>query len=271
MWTRVFAGFVVAFWVAMMAALVRVEIFPKPTVLGRCPTEQVLRKILANPNPNRLKIYRGKPIGESIGTCTIAIHPKLRGMDLGPGQEPDSYEITSDLRMRLPLYGVVFWFLSGKSTFNRQLELETFDVTMQTRRGGDSFRIVGDDAKKKVTVKLDLGDFTDERTFDYNEIQGLGLASGLGLPGLALGLSNGHREQPSTLQSGLRPTVVTCSYFDRLEIAGSPQRVYLIDSKIGDQFWLKLWVSEADGEVLKVSTSLGFEMVSELVKMGTSE
>ena len=39
---------------------------------------------------------------------------------------------------------------------------------------------------------------------------------------------------------------------------------------MGDQIWTKIWVSENDGEVLKVSTSLGLEMVNDLIKVGTS-
>ena len=272
MWNRVFAGFVVVFWTAMMAALVRVEIYPKPTLLDTCPTEQVVKKILSNPNPIRLKIYRGMSIRDHIGYCNIDIHPKLRGEDSQPGQTPDAYEVSTELRMKLPMWGIAFWFLRGTSTFNRHLDLETFDVSVQTAKGeGDVFHIKGDDATRKVTVKLDFGDFSDERTFDYSEIQGGGLASSLGIPGIPdLGLAKDD-VSPRVAANVAHPQLVTTSYFDRLEIAGSWQRVYLIDSRIGDQFWTKIWVSEADGEVLKVSTSLGFAMVSELVKVGASE
>jgi hypothetical protein len=271
MLNRVFAGFVVVFWATMMAALVRVEIFPKPTVLDVCPTEQVLKKIFANPTPVRLNIYQGKPFNMPMGSCSVDIHPKLNGEDLPPGKEPDAYVVTSELNMRLPMWGVTFWLLNGTSTFNRQLSLEDFDVKLQTRHEGDTFHIVGNDARKEVTVSLDFGDFHDQRTFDYSKMQGVDLASGLGIPGLPnLALSKDGRV-PGLSGSGAHPQLVTTSYFDRLEIAGSRQRVYLIHSRIGDQIWTKIWVSEADGEILKVSTSLGFEMVSELVKVGENE
>ena len=271
MWNRVFVGFVVVFWAAMMAALVRVEIFPKPTVLDTCPADLVLKKIFANPTPARLKIYRGKAIGDPIGTFNVDIHPKLNGADLQPGQDPDTYEVSSDLKMRLPIWGVAFWFLTGKSTFNRQLNLEDFDVKMQTKRGGDTFHIVGSDATKKVKVSLDFGDFHDDRTFDYSEIQSTGFANGLGIPGLPDLAFPKDEAELTRSGNGARPHLVTTAYFDRLEIAGSRQRVYLINSKMGDQIWTKIWVSESDGEVLKVSTSLGFEMVSELIKVGGSQ
>jgi hypothetical protein len=272
MLNKVFAGFVVVFWATMMAALIRVEIYPKPTILDTCPTEQVLKKVFANPTPARLDVYRGQPIGEPIGHCRIEIRPKFNGGDVQPGQEPDAYEVTSDLKMRLPLWGVSFWFLKGVSTFNRQFDLEVFDVTVQTtRRGKNSFSIKGDDATKKVTVRFDLGDFQDQRTFDYGDIRGAGLASGLGIPGLPNLDLTVDNLAPRASNNGPRPHLTTTSYFDRLDIAGSRQRVYLIHSKFGDQYWTKIWVSEADGEVLKVSTSLGFEMVSELLKAGASQ
>ena len=53
MLNRVCAGFVVAFWVVMMATLVRVEFYPQPLPLDRYPTRRVLQKIFANPLRHR--------------------------------------------------------------------------------------------------------------------------------------------------------------------------------------------------------------------------
>ncbi len=62
---------------------------------------------------------------------------------------------------------------------------------------------------------------------------------------------------------------VTTTSLDRLEIAGNLQRVYLVYSKIDDQMWTKIWVDES-GQVLKVVTSMGLEMRSD-VALGLGE
>ena len=43
-----------------------------------------------------------------IGSCTINILPRLNDKPLDqsrPGQEPDSYEVTTDLKMKLSMFG----------------------------------------------------------------------------------------------------------------------------------------------------------------------
>src|SRR5579862_5213093 len=105
MLNRVMAGFVVVFWVAMMAALVRVEIFPRPTVLETFPTDRVLRKIFSNTEPARLNVYYHKV---NIGLCAIDVVPRVNGRPVDqvpPGKQADSYEVTTDLKMKLSMFG----------------------------------------------------------------------------------------------------------------------------------------------------------------------
>ena len=277
MLNKVFAGFVVVFWAAMMAALLRVEIFPEPTIFDMYPTKRVLKKIFANPVPARLNIYRGAPKGEPIGFCRIEIHPKLNGEmteELSPAQQPDTYEVSSDLKMKLSLFGMTsFVRLRGKSIFNQKLQLKDFDMT--TRIGGSRVRVTGDDVTKKMKVLFDFGDIHDERTFDFNQIRGAGFANMFGMPGLANFSLPGNGGLPNlfTVVSGSGaspPQPVTTAYFDLLPIAGGSMRVYVIDSKVDDHMWTKIWVSETDGEVLKVSTSFGLEMVSNWINVEAS-
>jgi hypothetical protein len=80
-----------------------------------------------------------------------------------------------------------------------------------------------------------------------------------GLPsGLGASSDGGAHAQPTTTTS-----------LDRLEIAGNLQRVYLVYSRIDDQMWTKIWVDES-GQVLKVVTSMGLEMRSD-VALGMGE
>ncbi|HUI07077.1 MAG TPA: hypothetical protein VL486_08725 [Verrucomicrobiae bacterium] len=270
MLNRVFAGFIVVFWVAMMAALVRVEFFPQPLPLDRYPTRRVLKKIFANPEPVRLNVYYR---GTYVGFCTVEIRPKLSGglaEKPGPDQLVNGYDVSSMLQMTLPVFGMPSRLrLKSHSTFTPQLDLASFRMTTQINNG--RVRIAGDDATKKVQVVFDMGDIHDERVFDFNQIQRTGFASLFGVPGLAGFSFPGSGGSPSSVlarsgtgESPSRPVTVT--YFDRLEVAGSALRTFLIDSRINDHLWTKIWVSETDGAVLKVSTSLELEMVSNVLK-----
>ena len=270
MLNKAFAGFVVVFWAVMMATLVRVEFFPQPLSLDRYPTQRVLKKIFANPEPAQLNItYRGAP----VGVCAIEIHPKFSG-ELAEGplpeRQPDAYEVISKLHMKLSVFGMPsrLW-LRGQSIFTPQLDLASF--RMKTAINGGCVLITGDDVTKKVKVVFDLGDIHDERVFDFSQIQRAGFASAFGLPGLASLSFAGDGGSPNSVlaRSGSgesQPRSTTVTYFDRLDVAGSKLRVFLIYSKINDQLWTKIWVSETDGEVLKVSTSLGLEMTSNVLR-----
>ena len=271
MLNKVLAGMVVAFWVAMMAALVRVEIFPRPTALETFPNERILKKIFANSDPARLDVYYHKV---AIGYCSISIQPQLNDRlveQLQPGQEPDSYEVITDLKMDLSMFGTqTRLHLSGKSEFNPKLELDGFGIV--TTVGDSRVDITGNDLTKKVKVIFSYDGIHDERTFDFDQVKGAGFASAFGMPGLGSfgflggGMSGSFAASSGSGQAAARPVTVT--YFDRLEIAGDSQRVYLIDSKIDDQMWTKMWVDDS-GQVLKVTTSLGLEMLSAGLADGT--
>jgi hypothetical protein len=117
-------------------------------------------------------------------------------------------------------------------------------------------------------MQYDFGDSSNTRSFDFDQIKGAGFSSAFGLPGMAsLGFLGGGL--PGLAASEPRSRPVTTTYLDRLEIAGNSQAVYLMYSKIDDQMWTKIWVDDL-GQVLKVVTSLGLEMRSDLA-LGTDE
>jgi hypothetical protein len=273
MLNKVFAGLVIAFWAAMMTALVRVEVFPKPVADETISTWRVLKKMFSNPEPVRLDVYYKT---YRIGRCRIAIQPlpeEKRGNDLPAGQERGGYEVRSDLYLRLWVFGIPSRLtLLGESAFNRKLELERFEFKTTIGDGGEGdghINISGDDRTKKVRVKYDFGDSSNGRSFDFDQIKGAGFASAFGLPGMANFNLLGGGGLPGSLAAEPRSRPVTTTHFDRLEIAGNSLTVYVMDSRIDDQTWTRMWVDES-GQVLKVVTSLGLEMRSDLL-LGTDD
>jgi hypothetical protein len=283
MLNKVFAGLVIAFWSAMMTALVRVEVFPQPAVIETYSTERIMRKVFSNPEPLSLDVYYNS--SNHIGHCTIQIQPQTSDKsddDTSSPQTITGYKVTSDLKVRLSPLGMPSRLtLVGESSFTRKLELVHFrfsTVIGEGRAGASGFgdgrvNVVGDDRTKMVQVSFDFGDFHDERLFDFDQVKGAGFANAFGLPGMANFSFLGGGGLPTGLgatgDGGARTQPVTTTSLDRLEIAGTLQRVYLVYSKIDDQMWTKIWVDES-GQVLKVITSMGLEMRSD-VALGMGE
>ncbi len=122
----------------------------------------------------------------AIGFCALSIQPQLNDRpveQLQPGQEPDNYEVTTDLKMDLMMFGTqTRLHLSGKSEFNRKLDLNGFDII--TTVGDSRVDITGNDLNKKVKVIFTYDGIHDERTFDFDQIKGAGFASAFGMSGL---------------------------------------------------------------------------------------
>ncbi len=273
MLNKVFAGLVIAFWAAMTTALVRVDVFPKPTAIEAVSADWILKKVFSNPHPVRLRVYYNKT---PIGLCQIDIQPSLA--DKPSSERPsehasDGYLVSSKLSVWLSAFGMPSrLFLKGNSTFDRNRELEGFEfvTTIGDGRMSDDFpgngqiSIVGDDRTKKVQVMFDFGDFHDNRSFDFDQVKAAGFANAFGLPGMAsFGFLTGGLPRSAAVSSDgdarTRPVVTAC--VDSIEVAGSAQRVFLIDSKIDDHLWIKIWVDDS-GEVVRAITSLGLEMQS---------
>ena len=285
MLNKVFAGLVIAFWTAMMTALVRIEIFPASVAVEVFPTDRVLQKIFANPDPVRLmKVFYN---GDDIGECRIHITPppltSKPAADGSSNTEADVYKVSSDLRLRLSALGMPsrLW-LTGESWFTRNMELGYFDFSTiigEGRPGGGRFGdgyvyVNGDDRTKKVKMKFGFGDWSDVRTFSFDQVKGAGFANALGLPGMAnFGLFGGGGLPGALAASsarGMRAQPETTTYVDHLQIAGNSERVYLMYSKIDDQTWIKMWVDDS-GQVLQITTSLGLEMRTDDVSLGMDE
>jgi hypothetical protein len=239
--SKLFAGFTVVFWLAMMAALVRVEIFPRQIGVSTVPPERVMRSIFANPEPvNLVVFYRQRPIGH----CNISIPPEQR--------VDGSYKVHSDLKLNLTVLGVPSkMLLSGSSTFDAEHQLKDFSLRIKIADG--EIELFGDDVSQKVNLVLNFGDIPKKQQFDFSEIRGAGFVNAFGLPGLANFAFLGGATTPGHLNGTTR------TYYDWLWERDTRQRAYLIDSRLDNDLWAKLWVSEL-GEVLRVETSMGLTM-----------
>ncbi|HVM61869.1 MAG TPA: hypothetical protein VMV72_13485 [Verrucomicrobiae bacterium] len=277
MWNKVFAGLVIAFWAAMMTALVRVEIYPQPTIIEPFSSERIIRKVFANPEPLSLDIYSNA--SNHIGHCTIEIQPQMgekSGVDSNAPPKLVGYKVHSDLKIRLSAFGMPSRLsLDGDSIFDKNLDLRRFQFNTdigEGRMGSEGFgyghvNIVGDDRTKMVRVEFDFGEFHDERLFDFDQIKGGGFANAFGLPGMANFSFLGGGGLPTAFGAAAgedpRAQPTTTVSIDRLQIAGTPQRVYLVYTRLDNQIWTKMWIDEA-GQVLKVVTSMGLEMRSDV-------
>lgn len=269
---KTFATLIVVFWVTMMGALIRTELWPRSS-LGTVSSDEVMRKVFANAEPARLSIfYRG----QELGYCKVDIDPQFAEDDtnvVASTQKPTSYRVRSDIKLKLAAFRVPSSLhLRGDSHFSPRYEINRFDIN--TTIGDARVRIRGGEDTGKVAAEFDVGDMHERREFDFKQIQGAGLASAVGVPGLANFSFLGGGGLPSTFGTGTgagdaaastQPSTVV--YRDYLRISGTKIRSYLIESKYGDAMWVKMWVDE-QGAVLKVDTSIGLRMLDDGLSAG---
>lgn len=257
---RFFSAFIVVFWAAMMAALMRVEMFSESPVLESLPAERVLHKVLSNPEPARLDILYN---GQSIGRCSVDVEQfNLEGNDQAGAT---AYRVRSEWWINVTPFGApTRLHLRGESLFNARYEMESYRIRMTA--SDTDVLVEGNQRTRKAKMVLMLGDMREERVFDFAQVRGGGLASALGLPGVGMlgsfgaGLSGG-----GIVEEGARPTTRVVS--DRINVGGTTLRTYLVESRYGDSLWAKLWIGEL-GEVLRVTTSFGLTMESDVLRAG---
>ncbi len=252
---RVFAGVVVAFWLVMMGALVRVEFFPKALGAHDVPIERVLEDIFANEAPARLNVYYR---GEKLGFCNVYVTPLYKPEDrrrAGAATKPSAYLVNTDLQLEPGAFGMAGGLgLRGNNVFNPRYEIEKLDIVATV---GDNFvKVVGSERTRKVTIDYLLRDKRGKHELDFSNSQGAGLANAVGLPGLA-----GFNFLGSGSGEGFSKEPVTRTHLEMLTIGGERVETYVVESNFDDTTWVKMWVSK-NGEILTIDTSLQLTMKS---------
>jgi hypothetical protein len=155
--------------------------------------------------------------------------------------------------------------LTGDTWFNTNYEMGDFHI--KTSILDALIEITGEKAKNKVRVSFTLGEKREERVLDFGQMQGAGLASAFGLPGLANFSFLGAGGMPSPFGVGAADSAAqpsTTTQLATLDVRGNALQVYLIESKFDQTMWAKIWVTEL-GEVLKVETSFGLTMLADVI------
>jgi hypothetical protein len=273
MGNKIITGFVITFWLVMMAALVRVEFFPRESRLLPLSTEQVLAQIVKNSEPARLDvIYQDQKIGSCrVGIAPLAEVEALEALPENSSTKPGAYLVDGSLTLNLFVFGTPSRFrLSGKLRFDAKYELKRFDL--QSHVGASQFAVAGNAETKQVQLRYNTGEGLEERALNYGEtgasanlIQAMGLPGLPSIPGFG-GWPVGHSDQ---LVQQTLSRAVTRAYRDTIQINGLDQRVYLVHTRFdeGLNLWSKIWIDE-EGNVLKVDTSFGLTLVSDRVDFG---
>ena len=251
----------------MMGALVRMEFYPQQRGMGDVPPQVVLRKVFNHEEDTRLDVsYQD----ESIGFCKVEIAPIAREADAGASGRSDkpypAYRVHSDLNLTLSLMGTPSRLrLVGDSIFNNEYEIESFHL--KTDIGEGRIDVRGDSISNTVTVDFEIGDMRDHRVFDFAQVRGAGLASAMGLPGLANfsffgggGMPTAFNQSNPNASAGSATTIILTD----LRVGDLTLRTYQVESRMDQNMWARLWVSER-GEVLKVETSFGLTMLADVL------
>jgi hypothetical protein len=256
--SKVLSGCIVAFWLVMMSALVRVEFFAKPPQLDHVPIERVLRKIFANSEPGRLYVYHETT---RVGFCTFYITP-LASLDARPadlvGPTPGAYWVQMSYTTTTPSR----LKLTGQAWCDLQYGIQRFSVKALLEKIHLDIR--GDNQTRKVDLVFDDGDTHQEQQLALDEVANgdLGNVPGIPLPARAalLGIA-GLPIASRGVDVTDRSLLTTTAYYGHVPIGEPTQQGYVIESKLNEGMWVKIWVDES-GQVLLVETSMGLSMRS---------
>ncbi len=264
---RITAVVVVAFWTVMMAALVRMEYLGE---LGgtEVPAELVLRKVFSQESPARLNVLHE---GQVIGFCKVDVErPPATALTeaaaagdallAGPG-----YQVHTELTLALANFGIPSRLrIIGHTQFSPTFEVEAFKIN--TTIGDGRVEVRGQSATQKLTVDFSIGEYRDHREFDYQQLRAAGLQSILGMAGLAnMGLLGGTGMEalpPSVTSGAASGKKITSVRTSRLRIAGEAEETYLIETRLDESMWARIWISK-QGEVLKVDTSMRVTLLAD--------
>jgi hypothetical protein len=250
--TKLVGILIAGFWTVMMVALWRVEYAERGTALDEVPVERVLRKVLSQPDPMRLNVYY---LGQTVGVFRADILPVYtHSTNVLAVTESRliGHRVQSELNLNLRFGEMPIKLrLAGDTLVNRRLALERTHLRGQFN--GTKFSVRAVQTNGQMTVSYDLGQGGSARELRVDQALGAGLSQSLGLPAALLPLG-----QPR----GATDTY-TKAYFGRLNLGGRLQRVYLIETRINDALWAKLWIDEG-GQLLQAQSSAGISARSDL-------
>jgi hypothetical protein len=263
---KVFTSLIVAFWLVMMTALVRMEYFPTALHRDTVPPFRVLSRIFANTEPVNLSVYYQN---KWIGTCKVEIDPQTSLTNATPpveGQRPGAYALTSTLWLDMKAFGTPNkMLLIGKSKFTKRYDVSDFDLS--TEFANHQVTVHGDPRMKVLKMTVEGEHSSQKRVVRYADLGNADILSELGLSGL-LGLPEESRFGGLGLLTAMMPPSsasrsanqsMTQIYRDNFVVGGIKQPAFVIESKFNPALWAKIWVGDA-GSVLQVDTSLGLSM-----------
>jgi len=238
---------IVVFWAATMAALVRVEYSEQLSPWDEVPVPTVLLKVLGNPDPLRFTLhYQNQEIGFASAEF-VPIH--VRTTDAS-GRTP-AYRVQADLNLTMSFRSEpVRVSIATESVVTRRLDVARARV--RGNIGATQFEASTAASNGALTVSYDLGDGAGAHRVDWNEAAGMAWARSLGVPAA---VSRGRE--------------ITKAYHGRYNIAGTLQRAYLVETRVSDAMWARLWVDES-GAVLLAETSAGITLRSDVLAAGGS-
>jgi hypothetical protein len=195
--------------------------------------------------------------------------PPLVPVPAGPDAPPAAgagYQVHTELTIALANFGIPSRLrVVGHTQFGPAFDIAAFKV--HTTIGDGHVEVHGDSASQKLTVDFEIGGYHDRRLFDYQQLRGAGLQSLIGMAGLAnLGMLSGagvaEALPPSALGAPATGKKLTTVRTSRLRIAGETEETYLIETRLDESLWAKVWISK-QGEVLKVDTSLRVTLLAD--------
>jgi hypothetical protein len=231
---------IVAFWLVMMALLVRLETHPETTDILDVPVSYVLRIMFRHGQRSLLTV---RDETKSVGT--VELSPSTTGSD---GRLLDfSGTLTIPLALGTPQQ----FSFNGAVNMDATLRVRDFHVDVSARQPRGHLRVAGDTARKTLTYEVTQGDRRLGARTVGMEALGATVLQNLGING-------------NLLQIGAAaiPAAAVTARETEIGLRGEQLEVYDVSVAEGTGPALDFYVTEL-GQIVQAKTNFGYSLSAE--------
>jgi len=240
---------IVAFWIVMMAMLVRLEMHPEATDILDVPVSYVERIMFKHGQQSLLSVRQGeKPIG------TISVHPSITGSDAR------MLDCSGSLSLQMPATAQQRFNFHAVLDMDKTLRVQDFHLDVNLQQPRCQVSVKGDVARKTLEYEMRDGDhLINSQTLPWDAgALGPAVLQSLGLPGSAMPFTPSG---PVVAPIGISPPAVTARE-TQITLHGEKVEVYEVIVSEGTAQMAEFYVTQL-GQVVLAKTSFGYTISME--------
>ncbi len=252
---RIVSVLIVAFWLVMSGLLVQLTYFPEESRLAEVDPDVPVGRFLKNEDPSELAIYKD---GKRVGDLMLQAR-KVKADDLSGGREVD-FRASGEVELPNLPRQLLRWHGALSLGADRSIEKVVINVRFEEP---DALVNLSVDPRTRTTRYTVTKDNQEVATGDSSDANAPGAAQ-MQMLLMAWGVNPAALEDPNVAAAEQERLVNLSARHGQIEVGTQRIHAYILTLKVMGEQEIKFYLDEA-GEILKVTTFLGYEMLSDLL------